>query len=120
MFTPTAPLGRALRRLALTTKQAGKGFYKGTGSGSMGSHTKYGGYRIDWAKVRTYVVPDLTDFAVRCDFPLPILCHIVLTRSQLKPFVAENIDLPKKDSANFGPMSGKKYLDEWKIQGGGI
>jgi large subunit ribosomal protein L41 len=29
----------------------------------MGSHTKYGGYRIDWDKVRTYVVPkDLKDF----------------------------------------------------------
>ena len=64
MFTPTAPLGRALRRLALTTKQAGKDYYKGTGSGSMGSHTKWGGYKIDWSKVRTYVVPDLTDFPV--------------------------------------------------------
>jgi large subunit ribosomal protein L41 len=64
VFTPTASLGRALRRLALTTKQAGKDYYKGTGSGSMGRHTKYGGYRIDWDKVRTYKVPDLTDFHV--------------------------------------------------------
>jgi hypothetical protein len=64
MFTPTPSLGRALRRLALTTKQAGKDYYKGTGSGSMGRHTKYGGYRIDWSKVRTYIVPDLSDFHV--------------------------------------------------------
>lgn len=64
MFTPTPSLGRALRRLALTTKQAGKDYYKGTGTGSMGSHTKFGAYRIDWSKVRTYVVPDLTDFHV--------------------------------------------------------
>lgn len=64
VFTPTQPLGRALRRLALTTKQANKGFYKGTGSGSMGSHTKWGGYKIDISKVRTYKVPDLADFPV--------------------------------------------------------
>lgn len=64
MFTPTQPLGRALRRLALTTKQANKGFYKGTGTGSMGSHTKWGGYKIDYTKVRTYKVPDLSDFPV--------------------------------------------------------
>jgi len=67
MFTPTPSLGRALRRLALTTKQAGKDYYKGTGTGSMGRHTKFGGYTIDWSKVRTYVVPDLADFHVRPD-----------------------------------------------------
>lgn len=72
MFTPTPSLGRALRRLALTTKQAGKDYYKGTGSGSMGRHTKYGGYRIDWSKVRTYVVPDLSDFHVRLPLWLSI------------------------------------------------
>lgn len=64
MFTPTPSLGRALRRLALTTKQAGKDYYKGTGTGSMGTHTKFGAYRIDWSKVRHYVVPDLADFHV--------------------------------------------------------
>jgi hypothetical protein len=30
----------------------------------MGRHTKRGGYLIDWNKVRTFVVPDLTDFTV--------------------------------------------------------
>ena len=59
MFKPTAPLFRRIRRLALTTKQTGKGFYKGTGSGSMGRHTKHGGYIIEYEKVRTYVVPNL-------------------------------------------------------------
>jgi hypothetical protein len=44
---------------------ANKGYYKGTGTGSTGRHTKHGGYVIEWAKVRTYVVPDgLKDFAV--------------------------------------------------------
>lgn len=60
---PTQALFRRLRRLALTTKQANKGFYKGTGSGSMGRHTKHGGFEIEWDKVRTYVVPkNLKDF----------------------------------------------------------
>ena len=61
---PTAPLCRSIRRLALTTKQAGKDFYKGNRTGSMGRHTKYGGYVVDYGKVRTYVCPDLSDFNV--------------------------------------------------------
>jgi large subunit ribosomal protein L41 len=62
---PTAPLQRAIRRLALNTKQAGKDYYKGNRTGSMGSHTKYGGYIVDYMKVRTYVCPDLGGFNVR-------------------------------------------------------
>jgi large subunit ribosomal protein L41 len=54
---PTQMLAKRVRRLALTTKMTNKGFYKGTGTGSTGSHTKHGGYVIDWEKVRTYVVP---------------------------------------------------------------
>lgn len=62
---PTAPLCRRLRRLALTTKMVNNGYYKGTGSGSMGRHTKHGGYVIDLRKVRTYVVPEgLQNFKV--------------------------------------------------------
>jgi len=65
---PTLSLFRRLRRLALTTKQTNKGFYKGTGSGSMGRHTKHGGYVIEWDKVRTYVCPpNLKDFNVSLD-----------------------------------------------------
>lgn len=84
---PTAPLfkRRIGRRLALTTKQVNGGFYKGTGSGSMGWHTKHGGYVIDPKKVRTYVVPEgLKDFKVsrRLDvkenlFPLSYLPFMV-------------------------------------------
>ena len=54
---PTQALLKRFRKLPLTTKDIKKGFYKGTRTGSMGRHTKYGGYIIDWAKVRTYVVP---------------------------------------------------------------
>jgi len=62
---PTPVLQRAIRRLALTTKQGPHNFYKGNRTGAMGQHTKYGGYRIDWKKVRTYVCPDLREFSVR-------------------------------------------------------
>lgn len=61
---PSPVLQRAIRRLALTTKQGPHNYYKGNGTGSLGQHTKYGGYRIDWKKVRTYVCPDLRDFSV--------------------------------------------------------
>lgn len=67
---PTAPLFRSIRRLQLNTKQAGKDFYRGNRTGSMGSHTKYGGYVLNYNKVRTYVCPDLTDFNVSCCFSL--------------------------------------------------
>jgi len=53
------------RRLRLTTKDVNKGYYKGTGTGSMGRHTKKGGYIIEWNKVRTYVCPPLDGFKVR-------------------------------------------------------
>jgi len=55
---PTQPLFKAIKRLALTTKSANKGYYKGTGTGNMGQHDKWGGFKIDWTKVRTYVVPE--------------------------------------------------------------
>ena len=62
---PTRVLqGLRYRKLRLTTKDTNKGFYKGNRTGSMGTHTNYGGYKIDWAKVRTYVCPDLTGFKV--------------------------------------------------------
>ena len=62
---PTQALLTHLRKRRLTTKMTNKGYYKGTRTGSMGSHTKHGGYIIDLAKVRTYVVPaSLPDFKV--------------------------------------------------------
>lgn len=76
---PTPILQKSLRRLALTTKQGPKDYYKGTGSGAMGVHTPNGGYKIIWKKVRTYQCPDLKGFKVRgfsfslriCDDCLP-------------------------------------------------
>jgi large subunit ribosomal protein L41 len=69
---PTQILGVGkYRHLKLTTKDVGRGFYKGNRTGSMGRHTKYGGYIVEWNKVRTYVVPqNLSESKVR----LPGLC----------------------------------------------
>lgn len=61
MFSPTPSLQRALRRLALTTKQGPKGYYKGNRTGTIGKHTKWGGYTINYERVRTYVVPENLD-----------------------------------------------------------
>ncbi|KAG0189673.1 hypothetical protein DFQ28_003101 [Apophysomyces sp. BC1034] len=63
MFGVLRALPRGAGRTQLTSKR-GHNFYKGTGSGAMGRHTKRGGYIIDWNKVRTFVVPDLEGFAV--------------------------------------------------------
>ncbi|KAF3901693.1 hypothetical protein ABW20_dc0101712 [Dactylellina cionopaga] len=77
-----------IKRLQLTTKQVNGGYYKGTRTGSMGSHTKYGGYRLDLAKMRNYVVPDLTGF------------------KKLEP--------TKGKFGKHGPMSGESYIEKWK------
>ncbi|EXF76077.1 hypothetical protein COL5a_010664 [Colletotrichum fioriniae] len=85
------------RHLKLTTKDVNKGFYKGNRTGAMGRHTKYGGYVIEWHKVRTYVVPEgLKDF-------------------KLTPFVSEAVRplrgaYPTKE----GPRDPKLYLENWK------
>ncbi|KAI8371662.1 mitochondrial ribosomal protein L27-domain-containing protein [Radiomyces spectabilis] len=61
MFGVIRALPRSAKRMPLNAKR-GHNYYKGTGSGAMGRHTKRGGYVIDWSKVRTFVVPDLEGF----------------------------------------------------------
>nr|POE74513.1 54s ribosomal protein l27, mitochondrial [Quercus suber] len=90
---PSPALQRALRRLPLTTKQGPHNFYKGNRTGSMGEHTKYGGYKIHYEKVRTYVVPNLSE-------------------SGLSPFVDKRIKRVLDVQPN---MTGKEYLDLWKM-----
>ncbi|KAJ1966959.1 60S ribosomal protein L27, mitochondrial [Dimargaris xerosporica] len=57
-------LFRGASRQPMTGKR-GHNYYKGTGTGSTGRHTQKGGYFIDWSKVRTYVVPDMTGFKLK-------------------------------------------------------
>lgn len=65
------------RRTALTTKQGNKNMYKGTRSSGIGRHTKYGGYTINWDKVRTFIVPSNynTDLKPLLSHNLPELKH---------------------------------------------
>jgi large subunit ribosomal protein L41 len=57
MFKPTPTLQKMARRLPLTPKRAGKDFYKGNAVGSMGTIDKFGRFKPDYDKIRTYVYP---------------------------------------------------------------
>ncbi|KAK4166490.1 mitochondrial ribosomal protein L27-domain-containing protein [Cladorrhinum sp. PSN259] len=95
-----ALLGMRYRKLRLTTKDVNKGFYKGTGTGAMGRHTKYGGYIIEWDRVRTYVCPDLTGF-------------------KLTPFVTQNVKPTYGQyETKLGPKDPAVYLGKWKAENG--
>ncbi|KAL0256324.1 60S ribosomal protein L27, mitochondrial [Diplodia seriata] len=99
---PTQALQRSLKRMALTTKQTGKGYYKGTRTGSMGRHTKNGSYKIELSKVRTYIVPSLERF-------------------ELTPFVTKRVTLSTSRGIypdKLGPLSGRLYLEKWKAENG--
>jgi large subunit ribosomal protein L41 len=68
---PTQALLRSrFRKLALTTKDVNKGYYKGTRTGTMGWHTKKGGYKVDYQRVRTFVCPSLEGFKVESPHPV--------------------------------------------------
>ncbi|KAI1183205.1 mitochondrial ribosomal protein L27-domain-containing protein [Nemania serpens] len=99
---PTQALLKRFRKLPLTTKDIKKGFYKGTRTGSMGRHTKFGGYIIDWSKVRTYVVPAGLD------------------TFKLTPFVTSKVEPTKGRYEGYalGPKSPELYLDRWKAENG--
>ncbi|RSL75925.1 hypothetical protein CEP51_010430 [Fusarium floridanum] len=98
--TQALSVGR-YRHLKLTTKDVGRGFYKGNRTGSMGQHTKYGGYVIEWNKVRTYAVPNLKDF-------------------QLTPFVSRQVKAQPGDYQGLdkGPQDPYFYVEQWKRYNG--
>lgn len=107
---PTPSLSRNSARLRLTTKSVNGGYYKGNRTGSMGAHTNYGGYVIDWRKVRTYNCPKLDGFDVgpSGDESVWAKNHI----SQLTPFVTRQIEPTRPISvAQLSPRSLKKPID---------
>lgn len=68
----------------------------------MGRHTKYGGYVVEWKKVRTYVVPaNLKDFT-------------------LTPFVTQKMEKTRGrfEGQSKGGFSGQCYLERWKVENG--
>ncbi|SCW02541.1 LAFE_0F08702g1_1 [Lachancea fermentati] len=83
------------RRTALTTKQGNKTMYKGTRSSGIGKHTRYGGYTIQWNKVRTFVTPKNYN-------------------TDLKPLVSHNLPELKHSFKGFekGALDSKLYFDK--------
>ncbi|KAJ1458262.1 mitochondrial ribosomal protein L27-domain-containing protein [Pelagophyceae sp. CCMP2097] len=53
------------KRAPLTSKKAGKGYYKGKGVRTIGRHTSLGLYIVDPKKVTRLVVPDLEGFGLK-------------------------------------------------------
>ncbi|PSR75612.1 hypothetical protein BD289DRAFT_350362, partial [Coniella lustricola] len=93
------------RKLRLTTKDINKGYYKGTRTGRMGTHDKWGGYSVDYSLVRTFVVPkDLDTFKLT-----PFVTNNVRVRSGMESYRTYGKD---------GPRSPQLYLDRWKDENG--
>jgi len=64
----------AKKRIPLTTKRAGKGYYKGNGSTKEGRLTSKGKFLSDPRKKVELMVPDLEGFNVSFLFSMPCLC----------------------------------------------
>ncbi|KAH0842306.1 hypothetical protein AYO21_00076 [Fonsecaea monophora] len=56
------PSPQLCARLRFTTKQVGRGFYRGNRAGAMGAHTEFGRYVIDWRKTVHWNMPEIKDF----------------------------------------------------------
>lgn len=84
------------KRLALSTKQGNKNFYKGTRSSGIGHISSKGTYNIDYARVRTFVTP--------ADMSTP-----------LKPLVSANTPVPKNTFKGYtGATDGRLWLNNVK------
>ena len=119
--TQVLSVGR-YRHLKLTTKDVGRGFYKGNRTGSMGRHNKHGGYIIEWNKVRTYAVPpNLKDFKVKYLY-MTTACEIQHRSNtyQLTPFVTREIKSEPGDYKGLekGPQDPYFYVEQWKRYNG--
>lgn len=73
------------KRLPLTTKKAGKGFYKGNGATKEGHRIKGGKFRLDPEKMLQLMIPDLEGF-------------------KLKPYIASGV--PRTAPENRPPPPG--------------
>jgi hypothetical protein len=98
MFKPSPVL---CARLRLTTKQVNGGYYKGNRTGSMGAHTEYAKYIIDYRKTRHFNMPDLS-------------------KCELTPFVTKEMEPTKwertrPDGTTYEPpkVDGMNLLKSW-------
>lgn len=93
-------------RTALTTKQGNKTLYKGTRSSGIGKHTRYGGYTIQWRKVRTFVTPKNYNIDLK-----PLVSHNVPElKHQFKGYSKGSLD-PK---LYFSKL--RQYINNGKLQ----
>lgn len=84
------------KRLALSTKQGNKNYYKGTRSSGIGHISMRGKYSIDYDRVRTFVTP--------ADMATP-----------LKPLVSASVPVPKNTFKGYtGITDGRLWLDNVK------
>lgn len=93
------------KRSALTTKQGNKTMYKGTRSSGIGKHTRYGGYTINWKRVRTFVTPKNynTDLKPLVSHNVPELKH------QFKGYAKGSLDA----KLYFGKL--REYIQNGKL-----
>ncbi len=85
------------KRLPLSTKQGNKNFYKGTRSSGIGKLDLFAKYTINYAKVRTFVVPEN------------------LKDTPLKPLVSSSAPVPKNSFKGYkGITDGKLMFDKVK------
>jgi hypothetical protein len=54
------------KRLPMTSQRAGKGYYKGKGARKEGYITSKGHFRLQRELTTQLIVPDLTEFTVKC------------------------------------------------------
>ena len=116
MVSPSPVLSARLR---LTTKQVGRGYYKGNRTGSMGAHTRRGGYLIDYRKTRNFNCPTSYESNVSLVLASTFLRSARLTwLLQLTPYVDAGI--PPQTSARWYTQSpvdlveikdGRSFLD---------
>ncbi|RUS30736.1 hypothetical protein BC938DRAFT_479025 [Jimgerdemannia flammicorona] len=104
MFGVIRGIYRGAKRYPMTAKR-GHNYYKGTGSGSTGMHTRRGGYIIDWNKVRTFKVPDLNDCNVCCVLYSFEVCEKQRCRHKSERLVPHNAKPPYN-----GAFTADNYL----------
>ena len=73
------PSSQLWARLRFTTKQVGRGFYRGNRTGSTGAHTGFGGYVVDWRKTRHFVMPGLQGLQVSSHMAQRIVHPLTVT-----------------------------------------
>ncbi|KAI1612810.1 hypothetical protein EDD37DRAFT_320395 [Exophiala viscosa] len=96
------PTAQLCGRLRFTTKEVGRGFYRGNRTGSKGAHTGFGGYVIDWRKTSHYNVPDMEGFSLT-----PFVTLEMEPTSRVREHPDGTLHTPDK-------VDAMQFLRDWK------